>query len=540
MKEKEAYSMTGKPAGSSSADAALEVAATANAPGGIVIDPTAGISEEEQREILGEINRITLKTRLVPEGESREVGTPGKKRAGSPEKFTARKKDGLFPALVNAAAAVLLAGGFFVLSSSQGKEEVTIREGNRMYNIAETALIEEIRRETSSQLEIKEREIALMMSKLAGIDTELQELQDSAETLSSAKEAELRNEIREAVAAERRRLTEQRLSEADITDRMRQFDAERTAGMNTELTSYRRQLDAERAGSEAALRILQEEYRSNLAVLQKERAQLLESSRARESALRTQLDAKTRELAAMSDQAQADLDGARSEVERLSQEREKAAVIESQLGGYYALVRDQMQNGLSDDAAGTLQVMREYLNTPAFQGIRSIQARKDIYAASIDLLETVIHDRPVRESTDPEPSGDGETDQIIAGLTQRNAELEESLAALTAAASVNTEAVRSSATLQTQIAELERRLRAASDGETTLKNRNAALEQQAAERERTLTALQNQNTALTQTVADRDAAIGDLRTRTASQEDQIQSLNTQLNTIRAALQALSQ
>lgn len=574
MKEEESRSTDGSiaenDAGASPAEA------------GIVIDPKLGISEEEQREILAEINRITAKNRLSLDTDGPEADNTGKKRAKGRGSFKAQKKDGLFPALVNAAAAVLLAGGFFFLSSFQGKEEVKIREGDRIYNIAEQALIAEIRRETSSQLEAKEKEIAVMTGKLAGVDAELQELQDSVETMMNAKEAELRKEMSNAFAAERQRLVEQNLSEAAIAERMRQFDAERIAGMNTELTIYRQRLGAERASSEAALKNLQEEYRSNLSSLQSERSQLLEASRAREAALRTQLEAKTRELAAVTEQAQASLDDARSELERLSSDQEKAAVIESQLGGYYAMVNDEIQKGLLDAAADTLELMREYLNTPAFQAIRSVQARKGLYAASIDLLEGVITDLEVSKAAGapaPEAAVNGDAEQIIADLWRKNAELEESIETLNNAAA---EAASAETALKTQTADLEQRLVAAVNNENTLKTRNAALEQQSAERERaiaalqtqntgltqtvaardntistlqsqnarltqtaaardsTISTLQSQNTSLTQTVAARDATIGELRTQTASHEETIQSLNTQLATIREALQALSQ
>jgi chromosome segregation ATPase len=590
MKEKETRDRAGAAAGNTAgitAGSGTKGAGSSAAEAGIVIDPNAGISVEEQREILAEINRITARNRLSLNGDGPEAdkagkpGKSGKKRADDAGSFKAAKKGGLFPALVNVTALVLLGGGFFFLSSFQGQEEVKIREGDRIYNIAEQALIEEIRRETASQLEAKENEIALMTGKLTGVDTELQELQDSVETMMSDKEAELRKEMSDAFAAERRRLVEQNLSEAAIAERMRLFDAERIAGMNTELANYRQQLDAERAGSEAALKSLQDEYRSSLSSLQHERSQLLESSRAREAALRSQLEAKTRELAAVTEQAQASLSDARSELERLSGDQEKAAVIESQLGGYYALVNDQIRKGLLDEAADTLRIMREYLHTPAFQSLRPIQARRDMYVSSIDILEGVINDLRASKAaaSAPAPAVNGDAEQIISDLWRKNAELEESLEAMNkaAAASASTETA-----FKAQTVDLERRLAAAVSSENTLKTRTAALEQQTAEREKTIAALQSQNgaltqtvaaressiaalqsqngaltqtvaaressiaalqsqnTTLTQTIAARDTTIGELRTRNASQEENIRNLNSQLTTIREALQALSQ
>jgi chromosome segregation ATPase len=514
---------------------------------GIVIDPGIGISEEEQREILTGINRITEKNRLSLAGDTQDAGgePSGKKRSGDEGSFTAKKKGSLFPVLVNAAAVMFLAGGFFLFSSFQGKEEVKIRGGDKVYNIAEQALIEEIRRETASQLEAKEREITLMTGKLSGVDSELQELQDSVEAMMNEKEAELRKAMSGAFAEERRRLVEQNLSEAAIAERMRQFDAERIALMNIELTDYRHRLDREQEESAAALKNLQEEYRSNLSGLQNERSQLLEASRAREAALRSQLEAGARELAAVSEQSQAALNSARGELERLSTDQEKAAVIESQLGGYYTMVDDQIRKGLWDEALGTLGLMREYLGTSSFQSIRSIQARKTLYAASIDILEEAINDAKAAASP---PVVDEDVEQIITDLWKKNAELEDSVEELnkTTAAQVS-ELRRQAAEREAAIAALQTRsnnlTQTAASRDTaiaTLRTQNDSLTQTVADRDSAIASIQTQNNNLTQTVAARESTINELRSQNASQEETIQNLNNQLTNIRQTLQTLTQ
>jgi chromosome segregation ATPase len=505
----------------------------------ITIDPDAGISEEEQREILAEINRISAKNRLSLSASALKTGGPA---------FTAKKKGGRFPILVNATAAVLLAGGFFLLSSFQGQEDVKIREGERIYNIAEQALIEEIRRETASQLAAKENEITLMTGKLAGVDSELQELQDSVETMISEKEAELRQAMSGAFDAERRRLVEQNLSEAAIAEGLRLFDAERIAMINMELADYRRRLDEERAGSEAALKSLQDEYRTSLSALQNERSRLLEASRAREAALRAQLEASTRELAAVSEQSRAALSSARGELERLSSDQEKAAVMESQLEGYYILVNDQIQRGLPDAALDTLALMREYLNTPAFQTIRAVQARKALYTASIDIMGRMIDDAKTRNAAAaPAPVTDADVEQIITDLWRKNAELEDNLEALNneaAEAGVRvleleqrvTEQETAAAALQTRNGSLTQTVAARESTITALQTQNGSLTQTVAERESTIATLQTQNSSLTQTVAERDTMIEDLRTQNTAQGETIQTLNNTLRTIQALTQ----
>jgi hypothetical protein len=109
---------------------------------GIVFDAKSGISEEEQREILAKINNIAEKNRLsLSEGDEKRK----KKR------FKAKKSGRVFPVIVNIIAFAALAGGLAVLIFTQGKTDARIRTGSKVYNSAERALIEEIRKETQNE-----------------------------------------------------------------------------------------------------------------------------------------------------------------------------------------------------------------------------------------------------------------------------------------------------------------------------------------------------------------------------------------------------
>ena len=147
----------------------------------IILDLNSGISEEEQREILAKINGIAEKNRRSLSGGDSSGGPAG---AGSKMRFKAKKSGGRFPLLVNVIAAAILASGFLLLSSFQGKTDAQVREGTMVYNSAERALIEEIRKETASRIDAKESEIALVVSRLEGVDAELRELHSSNQELS--------------------------------------------------------------------------------------------------------------------------------------------------------------------------------------------------------------------------------------------------------------------------------------------------------------------------------------------------------------------
>jgi chromosome segregation ATPase len=454
---------------------------------GIVFDLNAGISEEEQREILSKINGIAEKNRRSLSEAAEPESAAG---TGSKSRFKAKKSGGLFPILVNTGAVILLAGGFLLLYSFQGKTDIQVREGTMVYNSAERALIEEIRKETESRIAAKEQEIALIVSKLEGVDEELRELYSSNQELS-----------------------------------------------------------AEQLAVEDRLRSLQAEYRSSLIVLQDERSSILEDSRSRETSLRAQLEARIRELAAASERNESALSSARSELEWLSREQEKAAAIEAQLGGSFAVVNGQILKNQLAEALETLRVMRDFLNTPAFQAIRSIQARKDLYAQAIDSMEAMVEETR-RNQVSGQPSG-VDTEQSLTELMSENARLEENIAGLTR----TIEAVNSQGSgLTLRLTELESQAADLRTANSELQTRAASLEtertsltQTVAARDNTITELRSQNAARDNTISElrsqnaaRDNTINELRSQNTVQSGEITNLNNQLTTIRQALQALSQ
>ncbi|KAA6356272.1 MAG: hypothetical protein EZS28_048201, partial [Streblomastix strix] len=338
------------------------------------------------------------------------------------------------------------------------KDEAEIREGRTIYNSAERALIREIRRETARELEEKEKEISLIASKLTGVDAELQELYSN----------------------------------------------------NQELT-------AEQRAIEQNLHRLQEEYRGSLGLLQNERSQILEASRVREAGLRTQLEERTSELTAVSEQNRA----ARAELERLSIDQEKTAAIEAQLSARYATAAAQIFMDKLSDGRDSLAKIREFLNTPSFQSVPTFQLRKELYLASVDALERMINKTHETENALAEGNAAiGEYEKQVASLDERVADLNRNLAASAA-----------------QGAEQSRQIR-------EYESRTAALQDQVSSQQRTLNErdsaianLQSEKAALTQQVTARDSTINVLNAQNRTRAEEITSLNNRVNTLNQAHQS---
>jgi chromosome segregation ATPase len=406
---------------------------------GIVIDPKSGISEEEQRQILAQINSIAEKNRL-----SLSEGNNGK---GKKPRFKAKRSGGVFPVVINIAAVAALAGGLFLLSSMHGKTDAHVRTGAKVYNSAERALIEEIRKETLSLLEAKENEISLISSKLEEIDAEL------LSTLSGG-------------------------------------------GLTAEGKQNRERLLA-----------LQEEYRSTLSGLQDERSQILEDARAKEAVLQAQLESRARELAAVSQQSAEAIGLAHGELERLEKEQNQAAAVEAEMGAFFANLNRQVADNRLDEAAGTIKTARDFINTPAFQALRSIQARKDMYLRTINAFEAMIDEtrkyQAALNNENPFLEGNPISDMqsTIARLEQNLAEKEKTIDALSSQGSGASrrlnELERANNALQTEKRQLERTNSTLQTQNSQLERTNNTLQTQNSQLERTNNTLRTQNSQLT-------------------------------------------
>jgi len=419
---------------------------------GIVFDANCGISEEEQKEIYAQINRITERNRL---SLAAATDTKGKKK----KSFKAKKSGGFFPAVVNVAAIAVLAGGFFAIYTFQGKTDAEVREGAKVYNTAERALIEEIRKETSSRLEAKESEISQIASQLEDVDAELRDLHSSAQELT-----------------------------------------------------------AEQRAAEDRLQAMREEYRATLASLQDERSLILEEARAREASLQAQLESRTRELAMVAEQSAAAIGMAQEELDRLSREQNQAASIEAQMGAFFATLTSRINENRLDEAAEIIAAMRGFLGTPAFQGLRSIQARRDLYAQAINSFDIMIDE--LRRTQAALATGvvslDRSAEATFAQVQERAAQLERDLA------------------------DRDRRLREAERNLTTTATARDSATQNVATLERRVETLQTQNTTLQTNVNQATQRANTLQETVAARDTTIRSQTATINNRDACIQQIQQ
>jgi len=142
----------------------------------IILDEKSGISIEEQKEILTQINGIAEKNRsMLSQGQEQLKKT----------NINAKKTGVFFPLAVNIAAAIVLLCGAVFLIYFNEKVDAQVRTGGAVYNLTEKALIEEIRKDTEEKIAAKEMEISVIASRLNEVGAQISLLQSSNEDLSS-------------------------------------------------------------------------------------------------------------------------------------------------------------------------------------------------------------------------------------------------------------------------------------------------------------------------------------------------------------------
>jgi len=294
----------------------------------IAFDEKSGISLDEQKEILSKINGIAEKNRKLL-----SQSTQADKDKKGNIVINAKKSGAGFPLAVNAAAVVVLLSGIFLIFFFFHKKDTNVRIGKAAYDITERTLIQEIRKDTSEKIAEKEMEITSITTRLDEVDEELAKLYSSNIQLT-----------KEQIAAQERLLA------------------------------------------------MQTSFRDELAVLQDEKSQILESSRSREARLRAQLDERTREFAAAQQKVAGELDYATSELDKLTTEQERIAAIDAQVSGGLAAVKEYIKNEQYDQATRTVENLRHFCNTNSFSSSRAFQSRRDFYNQSIDFVEAMILD----------------------------------------------------------------------------------------------------------------------------------------------------
>jgi chromosome segregation ATPase len=332
-------------------------------------DPDSGISREDQKEILQEIEKVATQSRI----------------SVSPEVFVvkAAKKGVLFPIIVNAAAIAALAIGLGTFWFLFQRGETQLAKETAGGITAEGKLIEELKKESEAQLQEKNLQINEIQGQLAQIDKEKQNLQSTMDEKVRERETQLRAAVAADLEAEREKLRRQGLSDQDIAKRLSDLEVKKNSEFAAQLEAFRGQAEEDRKKAEASLRQLEGEFTANLARANEERQKVLADSKKREEDLRSQLEAKTRDLE--SEKAKAE-----QALKALASQKEKEDLATGQLVGMYSVAKADIAARNYTKALQSLRAIRDYVNQEEVVMLPGIARRREVDLFVVDSLSGLV------------------------------------------------------------------------------------------------------------------------------------------------------
>jgi len=275
-----------------------------------------------------------------------------------------------------------------------------------------------------------------------------------------------------------------------------------------------------------------EEYLSALTVLRNERSGILEDARAKEAVLQARFENRTRDsyagAPALQDAA------AEGELAALNTEHGLTSGIEAQMGGFFANLNRQIADDSLDEAALTIQAMRDFINTPAFKSLRSVQARKEMYIQSINTFEAIVKEavenKAVSNSDPQYVNRMSDLQTKIAALEKDIAEKDKTIEAVSSQGSGATRRInelsKENNALQTENKRLERT-------NNTLQTRNSQLTADLERQTGMATALQRSVNTLQSSVNTLRQAEADLKTEKAETARLTLAVNERDNIVKA-------
>jgi hypothetical protein len=345
-----------------------------------------GITAAERREILANIDQVA--------GRNRLAAGPGRPKAKP------LKKGFVFPLVVNVLALVFTAAVLAGLALIFRQRDQGLAEGSAVVASAEGKLIQEIKRESDSKLQEKEKAIAEIQGRLSSIDRQRSELAATIEQRIAQREIELRAALQAELDKERKRLAGLGLSESAIQERLKKFEAQKTAEFNRQLEDFRKKAEVDKAAEDARLTQAREEYQRNISGLNDERKTILDEAKKREDQLRASLDAKAKELEGQSAAAKAGLAKAQSELSQLEDQRSKQQAAEDRILGLYGSIRGALRERRFEDALASVSALDSYLNDPALLSVPGIQSRREADLFVADALGSLARTELERASVD--------------------------------------------------------------------------------------------------------------------------------------------
>src|SRR5271157_174961 len=234
-------------------------------------DEDKSISPEEREKILSQIEEAVGRSRMKITAET--------------FLFKPRKRGSVLPIIVNSVALLVIVAGVGVAVLLSRRSEQSIVAAPVTLLTAEGKMVAALKEQARAQLEGKDKEIASIRERLAGIDQERARIKQEADASVRQRQQELQDTFNQSLAAQKAKLASSGLSEDAVARRIADFEAKSRASLDTQLATFRTQSEADRAEKERTIEKLQAEYQQSLAAAQADRTKAQEEAARRQSEL---------------------------------------------------------------------------------------------------------------------------------------------------------------------------------------------------------------------------------------------------------------
>ena len=335
------------------------------------------ITPEERQKVLAQIEQVVAGTRLkvTPETFS----------------FTPRKNGGILPIVVNVAAILVVAAGVALALLLSRRTERAIISAPVTILTAEGKIAAALKEESRQQLEGKDKEIASIREKLAGIDDERTKIRQEADASVQKKEQELQDAFARSLQEERRKMEASGLSASAVDARIAALETKSRADRDAQLAAFRIQAEADRAAREKTIQNLQAGYQQALSQAQSDRSRVQAEAGRRQAEL--EAGYKQKQLALEHDSA-----AAAAELNTLRQQRSNEQLVLDQLLSWYQKAREQIQASRPDAARGVLTDFRRFLDDPALAALPAVSRRRPVDLFLVDALDQVVSAQAAQQS----------------------------------------------------------------------------------------------------------------------------------------------
>ncbi len=349
-----------------------------------------GISEDERRRIAAQIQSVVESNRISINAETFRVKPA--------------KRGWVMVVAVNILALLLVGGSLYGALWYFDQQEETLVAPEIALVSAEGLLLETLQEEAEARLSEKEDEIRSIEGRLAEINAERDRLASETDAIVAEREAAIRAEFDQRIAAERERLSATGLSAAEVEAEIAQLQQSQQEALADQINEVRAAAEAEIAEREAAIAQLEEEFQSRLSSAEAEREGLEAERSEIEARYQAELAAEIEDV-----RAEAATEAAAIEAERvaaigalddLRTQREQEEFTVARLTALYAAAQGAIVNADYSRALEEIDEIGAFLSEPSVVALPAIQRRRDVDIFLSDTLSELVVTRQREQNVD--------------------------------------------------------------------------------------------------------------------------------------------